>query len=258
MVCSFGKAAFQRAFSSASTTLRQWRLVETRRVAKQPEYHVGDLKPLYIPKKRKAFPDYKYGDSNVFKQSNKGLYGASFVQYGNNISESKAKTRRRWLPNVVKKGLWSETLNKKVSIKMTAKVLKTISKEGGIDNYLTKDKSARIKELGPAGWKLRYTVMKKRESRNNPPHKDAPIVENAQGQRVKIYFEETFNGNALKITVGRRKLIKLLFPLEKMEQSADKQQLNYQQFIENNREASIIDILTKLHGYGFDLTKITL
>lgn len=60
------------------------------------------------------------------------------------------------------KGLWSETLNRKISIKMTAKVLKTISKEGGIDNYLTKEKSARIKELGPTGWKLRYRVLKEK------------------------------------------------------------------------------------------------
>lgn len=45
---------------------------------------------------------------------------------------------------------------------MTAKVLKTISKEGGIDNYLTKEKSARIKELGPTGWKLRYRVLKEK------------------------------------------------------------------------------------------------
>lgn len=56
-----------------------------------------------MPKERKKFPDYKYGESNIFKQSNKGLYGGSFVQFGNNISESKAKTRKKWLPNVVKK-----------------------------------------------------------------------------------------------------------------------------------------------------------
>ena len=45
---------------------------------------------------------------------------------------------------------------------MTAKVLKTISKEGGIDNYLTKE-GLRIKELGPTGWKLRYRVLKRKD-----------------------------------------------------------------------------------------------
>lgn len=254
----FNCRAPQRAFSSATTFLRQWRLVETRRVAKQPEYHVGDVRPLYVPKKRKEAPDYKFGESNVFKQSNKGLYGASFVQYGNNISESKAKTRRRWLPNVIKKGLWSETLNQKISVKMTAKVLRTISKEGGIDNYLIKDKSARIKELGPTGWKLRYQVMKKIEARTNPPHKDAPIIEAANGEKVKVYYEEEVGGSPFKITVGRRKLMQLLFPLEKLEYKADKKQLDYKKFVDNHRTASIAEIVGKLQRYGFDLSTITI
>ncbi|CCE90026.1 mitochondrial 54S ribosomal protein bL28m TDEL_0A06940 [Torulaspora delbrueckii] len=257
MVSSFTSKSFQRAFSSAATTLRQWRLVETRKVAKQPEYHIGDAKPLYIPKRRKEAPDYKYGESNIFKQSNKGLYGASFVQYGNNISESKTKTRRRWLPNVIKKGLWSETLEKKISIKMTAKVLRTISKEGGIDNYLIKDKSARIKELGPTGWKLRYQVMKKMECRNHPPHKDAPLVETPNGDKVKVYYEEIIGGSPLKITVGRRRLMQLLFPLEKLELKADKKELNYKKFVDDHRNASISEIVSKLQQYGLDISTIT-
>lgn len=250
--------SFKRAFKSTAATFREWRLVETRRVARQPEYRVGDPKPLYIPKTRKDVPDYKYGESNVFKQSNKGLYGASFVQYGNNISESKTKTRRRWLPNIVKKGLWSETLDKKISIRMTAKVLRTISKEGGIDNYLTKDKSARIKELGPAGWKLRYDVMRKREARNNPAHKDAPIEELPNGESVKIYFKEELNGSPVKITVGRRKLMQLLYPLEKLEQKADNKTIDFKTFIDTHRTASVGDLVNKLQNYGFDLSTITI
>lgn len=249
--------SFQRAFNSTTQTLREWRLVESRKVAKQPEYKIGDPKPLYIPKIKPKTPDYKYGESNVFKQSNKGLYGASFVQYGNNISESKAKTRRRWLPNVIKKGLWSETLNKKISIRMTAKVLRTISKEGGIDNYLIKDKSARIKELGPAGWKLRYEVMKKREARNNPPHKDAPVIESPNGESVKIYFQESIQGKPVRITVGRRKLMQLLYPLEKLEQKADQRHIDFKSFVNVHRTASVGDLVTKLQNYGFDLSTIT-
>ncbi|QLL31035.1 hypothetical protein HG536_0A08500 [Torulaspora globosa] len=249
---------FKRAFNSTTVTLRQWRLVESRRVAQQPEYKVGDPKPLYIPKTRKKAPDYKYGDATVFKQSNKGLYGASFVQYGNNISESKAKTRRRWLPNIVRKGLWSETLDKKISIRMTAKVLRTISKEGGIDNYLIKDKSARIKELGPAGWKLRYQVMRKKEARTNPPHRDAPTMELPNGESIKIYFEENLNGTPLRITVGRRKLMQLLYPLEKLEQKADRRHIDFKAFVDSHRTTSVGDLVAKLQRYGFDLSTITL
>lgn len=257
MVNVLKRSSFERVFSTAAVSLRQWRLVETRKIARQPEYKVGDLRPTYLPKQRKAFPDYKYGESHIFKQSNKGLYGASFVQYGNNIPESKTKTRRRWLPNIVRKSLWSETLNKRISIRMTTKVLRTISKEGGIDNYLTKDKSARIKELGPTGWKLRYKVMQKSEARYNPPHKDARIVENANGEKVKVFYEAIVNDSSLNVIVGRRKLLKFLYPLEKLEQSADAKRLNYKEFVESNADASINDILTKLDRYGFDLSTIS-
>jgi len=136
----------KRTFSSVSSVAKQWKLVETRRIAVQPDYKVGDPKPHYVPRRDKKFPDYKFGDPTVFKRSAKGLFGGSFIQFGNSISESKHKTRRTWLPNIVKKGLWSEVLNKKIDIKLTASVLRTISKEGGIDNYLIKDKPARIKE----------------------------------------------------------------------------------------------------------------
>lgn len=42
------------------------------------------------------------------------------------------------------------------------RVLKTIKKEGGLENYLLKSKPARIKELGPGGWNLRWLLMQTR------------------------------------------------------------------------------------------------
>ncbi|SCW00384.1 LAFE_0C03004g1_1 [Lachancea fermentati] len=254
---SFSNITFQRGFSSIPRALREWRLVETRKASKLPVYNVGDRKPAFVPKQRKEFPDYKYGESNIFKQSNKGLYGGSFVQYGNNVSESKKKTRRRWLPNVIKKGLWSETLNRNVSIKMTAKVLRTITKEGGIDNYLVKDKSARIKELGPTGWKLRYRVLQQQEKKSNPPHQNAPIVEDAQGNKYRVYFEENVNGQSLRITVGRRKLLHFLYPLMKMEYKADGKELSHKEFLELYEQHSAHNIITDLLKLGFDVSTIT-
>lgn len=254
---SLARLNFKRGFSSVLPTLREWRHVESRRVAKQPDYKVGDVKPAFIPKERKKFPEYKYGESHIFKQSNKGLYGASFIQYGNNVAESKAKTRRRWLPNIIKKGLWSETLNRKISIKMSAKVLRTITKEGGVDNYLTKDKSARIKELGPTGWKLRYRVLTTKEKLENPPHKDAKVLEDEQGNKITVYFEETVNGQDLKVTVGRRKLLQYLYPLEKLEKKADGSELSHKEFIELYSEAPVGQILATLEKYGFEMKTIT-
>lgn len=39
------------------------------------------------------------------------------------------------------------------------RVLRTIDKVGGLDEYLLGDKPMRIKELGPWGWKLRWRIM---------------------------------------------------------------------------------------------------
>lgn len=43
--------------------------------------------------------------------------------------------------------------------RVQARVLRTIDKVGGLDEYLLGDKPGRIKELGPGGWALRWRVM---------------------------------------------------------------------------------------------------
>ena len=43
---------------------------------------------------------------------------------------------------------------------MQARVLRTIDKVGGLDEYLLGNKPARIKELGIEGWRLRWEVMR--------------------------------------------------------------------------------------------------
>lgn len=247
----------QRGFSTLSHLLREWRLVESRQIPTPKTYQVGDSKPLYIPKEKKEFPDYSYGESPIYKQSNKGLYGASFIQFGNNIAESKTKTRRSWSPNVIRKGLWSETLNRKISIKMTAKVLRTITKEGGIDNYLTKEKAARIKELGPTGWKLRYRLLNSKEKAANPVHKDAETVTDANGNEVTVLYKVVVDGEPLRITAGKRKLLHTLFPLEKMEHKADGLDLSFKKFMDQFATRDVADIVSRLKALNFDLSTIT-
>ena len=50
-------------------------------------------------------------------------------------------------------------MGKFVRVKVQARVLRTIDKVGGLDEYLLGDKAARIKELGMGGWLLRWKVM---------------------------------------------------------------------------------------------------
>lgn len=125
---------------------------------------LGSHLPKYVIPKDAYIPPYPYGDHQLFKQANKGLYGEQKIQFGNNVSEeTETKTRRNWKPNILSKSLYSVALKKKIKLRITSKVLKTMDREGGLDEYLLKDNEHRIKELGPMGWALRWTLMQKPE-----------------------------------------------------------------------------------------------
>ena len=49
---------------------------------------------------------------------------------GHSISHAHNKTKRRFLPNLQKKRIWVSELSKFVTVKLTAKALKTIAKNG--------------------------------------------------------------------------------------------------------------------------------
>ncbi|KAL9010681.1 MAG: hypothetical protein Q9173_004411 [Seirophora scorigena] len=105
-------------------------------------------------------PPYPYGPSLLYKQSNFGLYGGVRPQFGNKVSErNEIKTRRKWVPNIHEKRLWSVAMNRYLRVKVQARVLRTIDKEGGLDEYLMGESHARIKELGMEGWKMRWRLM---------------------------------------------------------------------------------------------------
>ncbi|ROT38595.1 hypothetical protein SODALDRAFT_333201 [Sodiomyces alkalinus F11] len=106
-------------------------------------------------------PPYPYGDRLLYKQSNNGLYGTATIRHGNNISsDNKVKSPRTWRPNIHRKRLWSAALGAWVRAKLSMRVLRTIRREGGgIDAYVLKSKPARLRELGPGGWRLRWLVM---------------------------------------------------------------------------------------------------
>ncbi|NUN10452.1 MAG: 50S ribosomal protein L28 [Ignavibacteriaceae bacterium] len=50
--------------------------------------------------------------------------------YGHNVSHANNRTKRRFLPNLQKKRIWVQELNKFVTVKLSAKALKTIAKNG--------------------------------------------------------------------------------------------------------------------------------
>jgi large subunit ribosomal protein L28 len=46
-----------------------------------------------------------------------------------------------------------------VQVRVSSRVLRTIDKLGGLDEYLLGEKEGRIKELGESGWWLRWAIM---------------------------------------------------------------------------------------------------
>jgi large subunit ribosomal protein L28 len=119
------------------------------------------VKPHRLPSD--LIPPYPYGERRIYKQSNNGLYGSARIRFGNNVAEKhNNKSRRFWRPNVHVKTFLIPALGARIKTRLTLRVLKTIRREGGIENYLLKSKPARLKELGPGGWNLRWLLMQSR------------------------------------------------------------------------------------------------
>ncbi|KAL2821927.1 ribosomal L28 family-domain-containing protein [Aspergillus granulosus] len=141
--------------SSLSAAFRSLSLTASKRAfsTTQPAQKIKPL-PDHIP-------PYPYEPNYMYRQSNTGLYGGATIQHGNKISQGRneGKTRRSWKPNVRRKKFYSEALDEYLHIKVTRKAIRTIQKDGSLDNYLLKDHPARVRELGLFGWKLRYQVM---------------------------------------------------------------------------------------------------
>ena len=68
------------------------------------------------------------------------------VMTGNNVSHSKRRTRRRFLPNVQETRLLSDALGRYVSMKITVATLRTIDHNGGLDAYLLSTSNSKLTE----------------------------------------------------------------------------------------------------------------
>ncbi|KAI9753271.1 MAG: Esa1p-associated factor [Chaenotheca gracillima] len=153
MACKHPSLAFTRGLTSTAISRKGATTKSYQVVPKQ----FRKLIPEHLHNKP---PEYPHGPSRTFKQMNSGLYGGAHIQFGNSISEDwDVKNRRRWNPNIHAKRLWSVALEKWIRLKVSTRVLRTIDKVGGIDEYLLGDKSARVRELGPRGWMLRWILM---------------------------------------------------------------------------------------------------
>jgi len=76
---------------------------------------------------------------------------------GNIRSHAENKTRRVFRPNLCDVTLLSESLKRKVRLRVSAHALKTIEHRGGLDAYLAKAKDA---ELSDRCLKLKREIQK--------------------------------------------------------------------------------------------------
>jgi len=77
---------------------------------------------------------------------------------GHKVSHSNIKTKRRFLPNLCNVTLTSETLQRRVRVRVSANALKTVDYRGGFDAFLLKAKDA---DLAPRMLELKRQIVKK-------------------------------------------------------------------------------------------------
>ncbi|OQY70927.1 MAG: 50S ribosomal protein L28, partial [Ignavibacteriales bacterium UTCHB3] len=63
-----------------------------------------------------------------------------------NISHANNHTKRRFLPNLQTKRIWVQELNRFVTVKLTAKALKTVAKNGtAVIAQLVREKKIKVR-----------------------------------------------------------------------------------------------------------------
>lgn len=79
---------------------------------------------------------------------------------GHKVSHSNIKTKRRFLPNLRNVTLISDTLGRRIRLRVSANALKTVDHRGGLDAFLLK---AKDDELAPRVLEIKRQIVKKRE-----------------------------------------------------------------------------------------------
>ena len=83
------------------------------------------------------------------------------VLVGNKVSHSNRKTKTRFLPNLVKVTLASETLGRDVRLRVATVALRSVEHRGGLDAFLIK---ASDTELSTGARALKREIEKKQAS----------------------------------------------------------------------------------------------
>ncbi|MSP52252.1 MAG: 50S ribosomal protein L28 [Alphaproteobacteria bacterium] len=81
------------------------------------------------------------------------------VLVGNKVSHANNKSRRRYLPNLQKVTLMSDTLSRSIRLKVSVNALRSVEHNGGLDHFLLK---AHDDVLSLRARRLKRDIKKKR------------------------------------------------------------------------------------------------
>ncbi|MEO5378247.1 MAG: 50S ribosomal protein L28 [Magnetococcus sp. DMHC-6] len=62
--------------------------------------------------------------------------GGKAPQTGFNVSHSHIRTKKRWMPNIQRKNLFSSALSRSISLTISTDAMRSLDKVGGLDEYL--------------------------------------------------------------------------------------------------------------------------
>ena len=79
------------------------------------------------------------------------------VQFDHNVSKANNKTKRKFIPNIQSVTFKSEILNQNLKLNVAASSVRTVSKYGGIDEFLIRTK---CKELSHKAKKYQKVIKK--------------------------------------------------------------------------------------------------
>lgn len=69
------------------------------------------------------------------------------AQSGNNVSHANNRTKRKFNPNLQNASLYSEMLDRSVSVRISVNGLRTIDHKGGLDAYLLDTAPSKLPEV---------------------------------------------------------------------------------------------------------------
>lgn len=245
-------AIVTRSFAQTASLLARTKNDKFFKITKQSKhidetvYHIGQdaTEGVSIPKTVPQFPKYKY-EALFMKRQNRGLYHGRQRKKSKTCSEFLNKNLRAHKPNRQVAKIWSEAMQRQFKVRVSTKFLRTMTKDGGLDQYLLKSTPGRIKTMGLLGWKMRYNLLNRLAE-----------LERGQAQVGNETKQITYiHKDGRKFLATREELLARLF---EHVQRDSYYPLKSWQFDKEYSWLPMNEIVTKLDGYKNDFTGMVL